>query len=43
VEVGDSGDQLTVAHAEGRGPGIEATAGRFGLDQSILAVPAGRG
>jgi hypothetical protein len=43
VEVGDGGDQLAMAYVEGRRPGVEATAGRFDLDQSVLAVPVRRG
>ena len=43
VEVGDGGDELAVTHVERWGAGVEATAGRFGLDQSVLAVPVRRG
>ena len=43
VEVGDDGDELAVTHVERCGPGVEATAGRFGLDQSAPAMPVRRG
>src|SRR5215212_440147 len=43
VEVGDGGDELAVTHVERWGPGVEATAGRLGYDQSVLTMPVSRG